>query len=652
MATVLQAKGGSGAAISLAITLDSPVTSGNDILIAAWTNSPVGTRGRAITYSDNQGNTGYNWTEWLGEAPGSDLIGLFTVTASASGAFTATCTATVGHNIAQMIVAELPPGYKLERGVKSYIAPAVSPPITPGYYAGNILTAPQVSDTIILTASVMFSSASLFNSQTGDTGLLTVGTPGVTGVLRLWERYENTSSGNSFTFLEAGPPFEFLQAIGAAFSKPLSRPVGMTAQYFSNSMMGDSNAPLGPTWWPSGGLWSTRAYGSFPYAPLVGDSIVLGICLANAAGAGGHVPTYTVQDNAGNTYTYRGISTTGGVNGCQIVFYTAPVTAVPATGLLRIQVDRTDSAIVQNAQALSLCGGCYSFGLDLDALTVYQLASQTGGDPSILTTDPATVTDDSLLVLVGSYNGGLSVTSIVFNEQSGFTKRAEFTGGNAAWLPSQGCLGTNAIYDKTVAAGTYTGDAGITAGQNNVLMLAIPISGMTVTCPVTNTGAVGTPFTAQILVSGGTGPYSYVVSSGALPPGLSLDVSTGEISGTPTTGGTYFYTVTVTDSLGASASTGSPCPLTIAQLAPACPLDRFELGVAYSDFLTATGGIPPYTWTVISGTLPDGITLNGATGELSGTPTTLGSGTVTFMVTDDDGNTAIVSCGVCVSLTR
>lgn len=69
-------------------------------------------------------------------------------------------------------------------------------------------------------------------------------------------------------------------------------------------------------------------------------------------------------------------------------------------------------------------------------------------------------------------------------------------------------------------------------------------------CPVTpgGSGNVGVPFTATITASGGTPPYTFAIVGGSLPPGLTLDPTTGVISGTPTTAGTYAYTVQVTGS--------------------------------------------------------------------------------------------------------
>ncbi len=75
--------------------------------------------------------------------------------------------------------------------------------------------------------------------------------------------------------------------------------------------------------------------------------------------------------------------------------------------------------------------------------------------------------------------------------------------------------------------------------------------------PAATPGAsVGVAYSASLssMVSGGTAPYTYAISSGALPPGLTLS-SEGVISGTPTSPGSFSFSVTVTDSSVTCATT-------------------------------------------------------------------------------------------------
>src|SRR5205814_7077182 len=102
---------------------------------------------------------------------------------------------------------------------------------------------------------------------------------------------------------------------------------------------------------------------------------------------------------------------------------------------------------------------------------------------------------------------------------------------------------------------------------------------------------------------GGTAPYAWSVISGSLPAGLTLNATSGAISGTPTTAGTSNFTAQVTDSASGKAS--KAFTLTINSTAPplsittASPLVSGTVGTAYSQTLAATGGTPPYAWSDI-----------------------------------------------------
>ncbi|MDR1529326.1 MAG: Ig domain-containing protein, partial [Burkholderiales bacterium] len=147
----------------------------------------------------------------------------------------------------------------------------------------------------------------------------------------------------------------------------------------------------------------------------------------------------------------------------------------------------------------------------------------------------------------------------------------------------------------------------------------------------------------SIVASGGTSPYDYAVTAGALPPGLSLNPDTAEISGTPTAIGSYTFTVTVTDD---EADTDSEEFTIVIAAAPPPPLELDgdpqdgQVSVTYSDdSIVASGGTSPYSYAVTVGALPTGLAINSVTGAISGTPTTVGSYTFTVTVTDDEADT-------------
>jgi hypothetical protein len=153
-------------------------------------------------------------------------------------------------------------------------------------------------------------------------------------------------------------------------------------------------------------------------------------------------------------------------------------------------------------------------------------------------------------------------------------------------------------------------------------------------------GTAGTPYSETITQTGGVGTTTFAVTSGTLPTGLTLDGSTGVLSGTPTEDGTFNFTITATDSNGCTGFQAYTvvigCP-TIT-LSPSTLPDG-TVNAAYSETITATGGAGTVTFAVTAGTLPTGLTLDGNTGVISGTPTEDGSFSFTITATDSNGCT-------------
>ncbi|MGE0406735.1 MAG: putative Ig domain-containing protein, partial [Candidatus Korobacteraceae bacterium] len=153
-------------------------------------------------------------------------------------------------------------------------------------------------------------------------------------------------------------------------------------------------------------------------------------------------------------------------------------------------------------------------------------------------------------------------------------------------------------------------------------------------------GTVEAAYSASLAASGGTGSYTWSVSVGSLPPGLKLSAN-GQISGMPTKTGVYSFTAVVSDSLSLAVR-----PLSMTVVAESLSLVTTSLPAAlaqvpYSVALTAKGGIAPYSWSLLSGSLPSGVRLDSATGTLQGTPTASpASYSVEVQVRDSSGSVA------------
>jgi Putative Ig domain len=161
---------------------------------------------------------------------------------------------------------------------------------------------------------------------------------------------------------------------------------------------------------------------------------------------------------------------------------------------------------------------------------------------------------------------------------------------------------------------------------------------LTVTTASAPPGTVGTHYSLPLQTEG-SGTSTWSLASGQLPPGLTLNPSMGVIAGTPTAAGVYGFRLRVSDgSRSATKQFTIPVREPLAVQAPKVPPS--EVGVRIGAVrLGATGGFGAKGWQ-LEGTLPRGLSLDTASGAITGTPTVAGSFPVKVVIRDSEGRSA------------
>jgi len=236
--------------------------------------------------------------------------------------------------------------------------------------------------------------------------------------------------------------------------------------------------------------------------------------------------------------------------------------------------------------------------------------------------------------------------------------------GNIVGLDAQGSilwvgnLGSNTVYHASAIRadmrgnlwlGGYTEDSDfpaidgfntdLTAAGRDGYAVRVRMFGPRILTRTLPNGFVKVPYHAQFEAADGHPPYSWRVISQAVPDGLELSTS-GEIPGTPRSIGVYPFTVELEDACGHTKHRSFSISIdTVPPVIVTTSLKKGYVNKSYADALTASGDYGPFTWSIASGTLPSGLSLDPNTGAIGGSPYTARTFSFVAQVRDSLGKT-------------
>ena len=632
--------------VSLPVVTTAPVT---PPLAITTTSIPTGTIGSAYsTVLQSTGGTApYAWSITAGGLPNglsfSATTGLISGTPTAAGTTNFTAAIADSSNPAQtksvqlaLVITATPLG----------ITTSSLPSGTIGSTYTNLLQA--TGGTAPYTWSIASGSLPAGLSLASATGIIS-GTPTTAGTFSF-----------TATAADAGSPAQSKSVSLSIVIAPVTLAISTSAL-----PSGTQNSSY------SGTLQAFGGTGTYTWS-IASGTLPAGLSLAPSTGVVSGTPT-----SSGNTSFKVAVSDTG-----------SPVQSATATISLSIVAAGTPLAISSTSlptgkpnkpynatlnatggtspYTWSITNGSLPSGLSFATATGVISGKATASSSTSLTfqviDSSSTPQTKSITLTLAIAPTAIAITSSTLSagtKGSSYSSLLQASGGTTpyTWSISAGSLpaglslapSTGLISGTPTATGTSNftvtvADAGNpvqTASATTSIVVAAPAPpALAITTSSMPAGTNGTSYSSALQASGGTSPYAWSITAGSLPAGLSLNQGTGLISGTPTTNGTSNFTATVTD--GGSPAQTKSVPLSIVVAAAAPPalaittssMPAGTNGTSYSNALQASGGTSPYAWSITAGSLPAGLSLNQATGLISGTPTTNGTSNFTATVTD------------------
>jgi uncharacterized repeat protein (TIGR03803 family) len=586
---------------------------------------------QTITAGGGTGSVTLSVSGVMGAIPGltvpssgtGSLIISGTPTATGTETFTVTATDSLGATTATMYSITVNPGL--------IISPGSLPADTVGVPYNQTIVASGGTGTVTLTVSGVSGAITGLNVPVSGTGSLSItGTPSAAGT----ETFTVTAT----------------DAAGASTSIPytivVNRIVTLTPSILP---VGTANTAYNQTLTATGGTGTVTLSVSGVTGSIPGLSVPSSgsgsLSIAGTPTAPGSISfTVTATDSVGATastsYTLNITAATAFLS-MPTSGFSASTNSILANFPIFISQlsDGTHVGLATASLVLDYPAGVFDFPLGSGDATSYvslgtvPLSDTAGGGGA----------GDWILTANTPFDGELRI-SLVAQPGDNITKN---TGGGSLVTINFPIDGAAPLGDVTLTLINNASGHTQVIGNNGLYALSPPppyngtitissLGSLSISPSTLPASDVNTAYNETIAASAGIAPFTYAVTSGTLPNGLTLDASSGVLSGTPKATGSYTFTLKASDSRGATSSQSytflvNPAPALATSVFPAA-----SAGTVYSATITTSGGTAPFTFSVPPGNLPPGLSLS-TDGILSGTPTNAGNFAFTVSAVDAAG---------------